>query len=68
MKLLRSALVVSLSMLSVSAINITGVFWCDNLEGDVKAEKVVEKVNSIASGTKQNNWYQVVENGVKLQY
>ncbi|CAD6499385.1 BgTH12-03501 [Blumeria graminis f. sp. triticale] len=68
MQLLRSALVFSLSMLSVSAINITGVFRCPGLADDVKAKEVVEKVDSITIKTEKTDWYNFEENGVKYQY
>ncbi|SZF00833.1 unnamed protein product [Blumeria hordei] len=67
MQFFRSALVLSLSMLSVSAIILDGVYKCPGLGYDLDANEVAQKVDSININAEKADWYDFEENGVKYQ-
>ncbi|CCU76883.1 CSEP0134 putative effector protein [Blumeria hordei DH14] len=67
MQFFRSALVVSLSMLSVSAIILDGVYRCPGLGYDLDAKEVAQKVDSININAEKEDWYDFEENGVQYK-
>ncbi|VDB87798.1 Bgt-51185 [Blumeria graminis f. sp. tritici] len=67
MQLFRSALVVSLSMFSVSANALSGVYKCPGHKYDVEAKYVEEYINRNVIDTEKADWAHFEENGVQYQ-
>lgn len=67
MQLFRSALVVSLSMFSVSANALSGVYRCPGHKYDVEAKYVEEYINRNVIDTEKADWAHFEENGVQYQ-
>ncbi|CAD6503778.1 BgTH12-05523 [Blumeria graminis f. sp. triticale] len=67
MQLFRSALVVSLSLLSVSANALSGVYKCPGLKDDLEAKDVAEKADSITIEPEMADWGDFEENGIQYK-
>ncbi|VDB90382.1 Bgt-51183 [Blumeria graminis f. sp. tritici] len=67
MQLSRSALVVSLSLLSVSSNALSGVYKCPGLKDDLEAKDVAEKADSITIEPESADWGDFEENGIQYK-